>query len=155
PGLASQVPYQMLLQLRRQQKSFTEVSAWSLQPIAIDSDDGSPRLLQAGFVSGEGFDVLGVSAYLGRLLTPADDVRGGPAPGWPVVLGYDFWRDNFGGDPSVIGRQLKVSNTFVRVVGIAAPSFRGVWPGSETKLYLPFQFLAVVTGTDKINAPNS
>ena len=96
-----------------------------------------------------------MNAYLGRLLTPADDVRGGPAEGWPVVLSYGFWKDNFGGDPSIIGKQIKVSNTIVTVVGVAPPNFRGVWPGSETKLYLPFQFLTVVTGKDEINAPNS
>jgi hypothetical protein len=38
-----------------------------------------------------------MSTYLGRLLIPADDVRGGPAEGWPVVLSYGFWKDNYGG----------------------------------------------------------
>src|SRR5262245_57420181 len=155
PGRASSVPYQMLLQLRRQQKSFTEISAWSGRAIAMDTDDGASRLIAAGFVGGNGFEVLGMNAYLGRLLTPADDVRGGPAEGWPGVLSYGFWKDNFGGDPSIIGKQMKVSNTFVTFVGVAPPNFRGVWPGSETKLYLPFQFLTVVTGRDEINVPNS
>jgi predicted permease len=155
PGRASAVPYQMLLQLRRQQKSFTEISAWSRSPVAIDTDDGAPRLSSAGFVSGNSFEVLGMSPYLGRLFTPADDVRGGPAEGWPVVLSYGFWQDNFGGDPSIIGKQMKVSNAIVTVVGVVPPNFRGVWPGSETKLYLPFQFLTVVTGKDEINVPNS
>ena len=155
PSRASQVPYQMLLQLRRQQKSFTDISAWGNRPVAMDTDDGTPRMLWAGFVSGNGFEVLGMNAYLGRLVTPADDVRGGPAGGWPVVLSYGFWKDNFGGDPSIVGKQIKLSNTIVTVVGVAPQKFRGIWPGSETKLYLPFQFLTVVTGKDEINAPNS
>src|SRR5688572_26579823 len=83
---ASSIPYQMLLQLRRQQKSFTDISAWGNRPAAMDMDDGTPRMLGAAFVSGNGFEVLGMNAYLGRLVTPADDVRGGPAGGWPVVL---------------------------------------------------------------------
>src|SRR5262249_37671202 len=112
------------------------------------------RLISAGFISGESFEVLGMNAYLGRLLTPADDVRGGPADGWPVVLSYGFWKDNFGDDPSILGRQIKVSDSIVTVVGGAPRSFRGVWPGSDTKLYLPFQFLTVVIGSD-INAPDS
>jgi len=121
----------------------------------MDTDDGAPQLPAAAFISGNGFDVLGINAYLGRLLTPADDVRGGSAEGWPVVLSYGFWRDNLGGDPSIIGKQIKVSNNIVTVVGVTAPNFRGVWPGSETKLYLPFQFLTVLTGKDEINAPDS
>jgi predicted permease len=155
PSRASAVPYQMLLQLRRQQKSFTDISAWLIREVTMDTDDGAPRLPAAVFVSGNGFEVLGMKAYLGRLLTPADDVRGGPAEGWPVVLSYGFWRDNFGGDPSIIGKQIKVSNTIVTVVGVIAPNFRGVWPGSEAKLYLPFQFLTVLTGKDEINAADS
>jgi predicted permease len=145
----------MLLQLRRQQKSFTEISSWSSGLVTIDTDNGTPRMLMADFVGGNGFEVLGMNPYLGRLLTPADDVRGGPAEGWPVVLSYGFWKDNFGGDPSIVGKQVKVSNTIVTVVGVAPQKFRGVRPGSETKLYLPFQFLTIVTGKDEINAPNS
>jgi putative ABC transport system permease protein len=64
PGRASAVPYQMLLQLRRQQKSFTEISAWARSPVALDTDDGAPRLSSAGFVSGNSFEVLGMSPYL-------------------------------------------------------------------------------------------
>jgi predicted permease len=154
PGRASQVPYHMLLQLSRQQKSFTDISGWGSQPVTMEMDDGAPRLLAAGFVSGSSFEVLGMTAYVGRLLTPADDVRGGPAEGWPVVVSHGFWKDEFGGDPSILGRQIKVSNTAVTVVGVAPPNFRGVWPGSETKVYLPFQFLSVVMGKD-INAPDS
>jgi macrolide transport system ATP-binding/permease protein len=155
PSRASSVPYQMLLQLRRQQKSFTEISAWQNTPVAMDMDDGTARMLGAGFVSDNGFEVLGMNAYLGRLLTPADDVRGGPAEGWPLVLSYGFWKDSFGGDPSIVGKQIKLSNTIVTVVGVAPQNFRGVWPGSETKVYLPFQFLTVIAGKDEINAPNS
>ena len=155
PSRASAVPYQMLLQLRRQQKSFTEISAWSSRGVTMDTDDGAPRFIAASFVSGDGFEVLGMNAYLGRLLTPADDVRGGPAEGWPVVLSYGFWKDSFGGDPSTIGRPIKLSNNSVTVVGVAPQNFRGVWPGSETKVYLPFQFLTVVSGKDEINSPNS
>jgi predicted permease len=155
PSRASAVPYQMFLQLRRQQKSFTEISAWSGRAVAMGTEEGAGRMLVASFVTGNGFEVLGMNAYLGRLLTPTDDVRGGPAEGWSVVLSYGFWKDNFGGSPSVIGKQIKLSSAIVTVVGVAPPNFRGVWPGSETRLYLPLQFLTVVTGKDDINAPNS
>lgn len=145
---ASQMPYHMLLQLRRQQNSFTDISGWAVGNVAIDTGDGSPRMLAGGLVGGNGFQVLGMNAYLGRLLTPADDVRGGPPEGWPVVLGYGFWNDSFGADPSVIGRQIKVSNTAFTVVGVAPPAFRGLWPGSDTKIYVPLHFLSVLAGRE-------
>lgn len=152
---SSGIPYQMLLELRRQQRSFTDISAWQSNAVTMDASDGAPRLITADFASGNAFEVLGMEAYMGRLLTPADDVRGGPAEGWPVVLSYGFWNDSFGGDGSVIGKKIKLANTAVTVVGVAPQKFKGVRAGSETKLYLPFQFLTVVSGKDDINVPNS
>lgn len=149
------IPYQMAQQLRRQQKSVTDVSVWTGRNIALDSNEGEPRMLLAGLVSGNAFDVLGMSPQLGRLLTAADDVRGGPAEGWPVVLSYGLWKENFGADPSMIGRQIKLSNNILTVVGITPPEFRGVWPGSEFKLYAPIQFLTVLEGKDRINLPGT
>ncbi|HEY1342963.1 MAG TPA: ADOP family duplicated permease [Bryobacteraceae bacterium] len=154
PSRASSIPYHMLLQLRRQQNSLTDISAWSHATASIDTGDGSPRMLVIGLTGGNGFEVLGMSPYLGRLLAPADDVRGGPPEGWPVVLGYGYWKNNFGADPSVLGKQIKLSNTDCTIVGVAPPAFRGLWPGSDTTLYAPFQFLSVLAGRD-INAPDS
>jgi predicted permease len=151
---ASQVPYQMLLQLRRQQKSFADISGWGIGAVSMDTGDGSSRMLFVGLVTGNGFEVLGMNAHLGRVLTPDDDIRGGPAGGWPVVLGHGFWKDNFGADPSILGKQIKLSNTTVTIVGVTPQNFRGLWPGSDTKLYAPFQFLTVLTGRD-ISAPDS
>src|SRR5215471_7327524 len=61
--------------------------------------------------------------------------------------------NNFGADPSVLGKQIKLSNTTVTIVGVAAPGFRGLWPGWGVKLYLPFHFLSVLIGKD-IDAPD-
>jgi predicted permease len=151
---ASQVPYHMLSQLRRQQTSFTDISAWTINSVSMEEGDGSSRMLVAALASGNGFDVLGMNAHLGRLLSPADDVRGGPAEGWPVVLSYGIWKDNFGADPSIIGKRIKLSKAAFTIVGVTPPAFHGLWPGSEAKLYVPFQFLSVLAGHD-ISAPDS
>ena len=79
--------------------------------------DGNSDLTPALFVTGNAFDLLGVSAALGRLILPADDVRNGPLVG---VLGYDYWRKRFGGDPSVVGRTLRANGRPVTIVGVAA-----------------------------------
>jgi predicted permease len=155
PDSINAIPYHMLVQIRRQQKSFTDVSAWSFRRVTMDSHDGTPRMLNADLVGGNGFEVLGMNAYLGRPLNTDDDVRGGPSHGWSAVLGYDFWRDDYGGDPSIIGRQIKLSNAIVTVVGVAPPEFRGVRAGSETEVYLPLQFIPVLDGKDLINTPGS
>ncbi|MPY88948.1 MAG: FtsX-like permease family protein [Luteitalea sp.] len=156
-GSASLIPYRMLQQLRQQQRSFVDISAWSTPGnVHVEDQDGTLRKHVTGLVSGNSFALLGLRPRLGRLITPSDDVPGGPAVGWPVVLSDSFWRDRFGGDPGIIGAPLKVSGTVVTIVGVTPASFHGVWPGVEPKLYLPMQFLTVLfADLDDLNSPRS
>lgn len=62
------------------------------------------------------FTVFGVHPELGRFFTPADARRGStPA----IVISDAFWRQNFGADPKIIGRQLRLDGVGSTVVGIA------------------------------------
>src|SRR5439155_405081 len=125
------IPFKMIQQLRREQRSFIDLSAWRQESVAVSDRDGMRRWHQAGLVSGNGFAVLGTQPGLGRLIDESDDVPGGPAHGWPVVVSNGFWRDHFGADPRAIGTSLEVSGTFVTIVGVTSPSFHCVWPGIE------------------------
>ncbi|HEX3986052.1 MAG TPA: ABC transporter permease [Acidobacteriaceae bacterium] len=74
------------------------------------------------FVSGNFFQTFGVSAWMGRLLTPADDHEGAP----PVaVISYRTWLQHYGADRGVVGRSYLIDGHPFTVVGIAAPSFYG------------------------------
>ena len=148
------IPYHMVKELQRRQ-SFTGISIWTVRNASVETNEGMPRMVLAALPSGNGFDVLGLKPYLGRLLKPEDDIRGGPATGWSAVLGHGFWMENYGGDPAILGKQIRIANTLVTVVGIAPPAFRGVTAGSDTKVYLPFQFNVVMEGKDNINPPES
>ena len=99
------------------------------------------QLVPAVFVTGNTFDLLGVGPEYGRLIGPADDVRGGPLVG---VLGYDFWRSRFGGDPSVIGRTFKANGRPILIIGVAANGFRGVSLSTNPSLYIPVAVSAQV-----------
>jgi predicted permease len=151
----SVIPYRMLQQLRTQQHSFAEISAWRGDAVIMQDGEGTLRIYTAGLVSGNAFPLLGMRPYLGRLIAPSDDVRGGPAEGWPVVLSYGFWTDRFGADPQIIGKRITVSNVPVTIVGIAPPDFHGVWPGNDPKVYLPLQFVTAWLGKDVLNTPGS
>jgi predicted permease len=142
------VPYRLLLQLRRQQRSFVDVSAWRNTSVTVADRDGTFRRHTAGLVSGNGFELFGLRPHIGRLIASTDDVRGGPREGWPVVLSHGFWKDRYAGDPRVIGQTLTIANTIVTIVGVTPPSFQGVWPGFEPELYLPFRYLPVTSGVD-------
>ena len=96
--------------------------------------DGVSELATGVFVSGNAFDLFAVGAVAGRALLPADDVPNGPLV---AVLGYDYWRKRFGGDPSVVGRTFRANGRPVTIVGVMQKGFRGVTLGSNPSLYIP------------------
>src|ERR1700688_2587113 len=149
------MPYRMLQGLREEQSSFRNLSVWSSDQALIKDKDGSVQGYLAVMVSGNAFDVLRIQPYRGRLIAPYDDVRGGPPAGWPVVLSYGFWSDFYNRAPDIVGKQIKISDVPVTVVGIALPYFHGVWPGEEPKMYLPFQFAPVLVKQNVLDDPDS
>ena len=81
-------------------------------------------MVQGVFVDGGYFRTLGVRPVAGRLLSD-DDAR--LPNGQPVaVIGFWLWQRQFDGDPAVVGRDLIVSNTHVRIVGVAPSGFNGI-----------------------------
>ncbi len=151
----SYIPYHMLEQIRREQHSFSDISAWWLGEVTMLDNEGTLRAFHVGLVSGNAFPLFGMKPYIGRLIASGDDVRGGSSVGWPVVLSYGFWDDRFGADPQIVGKQITISNVPATVIGVAARDFRGVWPGDDIKMYLPLQFLNVLAREDLINSPAS
>ncbi len=81
-------------------------------------------------VSGNYFDVLGIRPALGRFFHAADEHGLGSAPF--VVLSYDFWDRQFGRDPQVAGKVVKLNQHPFTVIGVAPKGFSGTdiifWP---------------------------
>jgi predicted permease len=140
---SSFMPYRMLQALRERQSSFRDLSAWDGDQVLMKDKEGAVRGYFAVTVSGNAFDLLGVQPYRGRLIATYDDVRGGAQSGWPVVLSYGFWNEFYNRDPNIVGKQIKVSDVPVTIVGITPPDFHGVWPGNEPKMYMPVQIETV------------
>ena len=91
-------------------------STWS----AILEDGDQPTRVEHAGVSGTFFEALQVQPVLGRLLTPADDVRGGADV---AVLSHAAWQRRFGADPGIVGRTLRLDGDLATVVGVAPPGF--------------------------------
>ena len=96
--------------------------------------EGIAEIASAIFVTGNAFDVLGVSVLHGRPLQPADDVFNGPLV---AVLGHDYWKTRFGADPGVVGRTVRVNTRPATIVGVAEPGFRGTNVAANPSLYFP------------------
>ena len=92
-----------------------EFSSWTL---TLQTAEGADRI-DVGLVTGNYFDVLGLSPVLGRLTGPRDDGAGVPPV---IVLTYETWLKRFGGDPSIVGRQVRVDRTSATVIGVVQPA---------------------------------
>src|SRR5262245_9547942 len=86
-------------------------------------------------VSGEYFQVLGVNAVAGRLLTVADNQKPGAHP--VVALSYSFWRRRFAGDVSVIGKSITLKGQPFTIIGVAPPEFFGESVGRAPDIWAP------------------
>lgn len=94
-------------------------TAARFRPMAIEYGD-SAELLRAGAVSGNLFDVLGVSPLRGRLIQPADATSGAAKV---VVLTFELWRDRFEQRPEFLGSRLRLNGEPHEVIGILPKGF--------------------------------
>jgi predicted permease len=81
------------------------------------------RLMFGTFVTGNFFHVLGVTATVGRTLTPADD---GPSAAPVIVLSDRGWSRLFARDRAVLGRRLLIGEATFEIVGVMPEQFRGL-----------------------------
>ncbi|OLE79020.1 MAG: hypothetical protein AUF76_17850 [Acidobacteria bacterium 13_1_20CM_2_65_9] len=113
-------------EIRSQQQAFSSLFAWGVTQWDL-SPEGEVALARGLYVSGRFFDVLGVHAHIGRMLTEADDPKGCGSPG--AVLSHDFWQVWYGGNPGVIGQSIMLDRRRFDVIGVAQPGFFGVEVG--------------------------
>jgi predicted permease len=106
------------------------------------------RPLLAEYVTGSYFSTLGVRAFSGRVLTPADDRPSAPPV---VVLSHRTWQDVYGADGSIIGSTLAVQDHSFTVVGVAAPEFFGdTVRAYRPDMWLPLQQEPMVAGSGSL-----
>ncbi len=119
--------------IRQEQQAYSGVLAWSAARFNL-TNGGEPRFAEGLYVSGDFFRVLGVNPVLGRTFTTADDSASCAAA---AVISYSFWQREFGGDPEVLGRKLRLDGYAVPVIGVTPPSFFGVEVGYRYDAAIP------------------
>ncbi|HVH69802.1 MAG TPA: ABC transporter permease, partial [Candidatus Dormibacteraeota bacterium] len=92
-------------------------------------------------VSGNYFEVLGVRPWIGRLFTYQDDLTPGAHP--VAVLSYGYWQTRFGGDASIIGKQILLDAKPMTVIGVTPPDFYGTQIASSPQIRLPMMMATV------------
>ncbi|HWL39790.1 MAG TPA: ABC transporter permease [Gemmatimonadaceae bacterium] len=91
---------------------------------------GDPQRLESSVVTHDLLPILGVQPVLGRLFTAAEEAEGAAGP---VVLSYGVWQTQFGGDPSIVGRQIVLDGNPRIVIGVMPREFR--FPNREVALW--------------------
>jgi putative ABC transport system permease protein len=109
--------------------SVDEVSAFRTLEQNLIIGDGAAEPIETALVTASAFRVTQVAPLLGRVLVEADE-QPGAAP--VIVVGYDVWRQRFGGDPQVIGRTVRLGRDQAVIVGVmpdhyAFPSVHSLW----------------------------
>lgn len=133
-GSYNLMSYPICRDLQQQDRFFEGVLCRAATTVNL-STGGEHKPAAVEIVSGSYFPVLGVNAALGRVLGNDDDGTPGANP--VVVLSYDFWKTQFAGAPDVIGRKVLVNQNPMTVIGVAAPSFRGIDVGEVPSLWIP------------------
>jgi putative ABC transport system permease protein len=120
--------------IQRQQQAFSGLIAWSAKPFDL-SREGKARYKEGLFVNGDFFSVLQVPAVVGRVFTAQDDQPNCGAPA--AVIGYSFWQSEFGGDPGVLNRTVRLDSHVFPIIGVTAPEFFGVEIGHRFDVAVP------------------
>lgn len=128
--------------MRSRTKTLAGVTAFA-GPLDVDfSGNGPANIAQGEYVSGDYFSTVGAKTILGRPLGPADDAAtASPA----IVLDYRYWQRTFGGDPSAVGRTVRLNNVAAAIVGVAEPSFTGLTPGKGQDFFMPLSLVRSVS----------
>ncbi len=122
-------------------KSFQDIAAYGGGfGVQVDRNGQSTRG-NGHYVSGNYFSVLAVRPLHGRLLAPADDVSGASPV---IVLEYNYWQKQFGGDPNAVGTSINLNGVSFNIVGVTAPEFFGITPGSRPNMWTPLHVVEVL-----------
>lgn len=137
PGERSLLGYEEFTHLRDRSKTMSGVCASQLPlerwPVRIAG--GQQEQARGRLISENYFTVFGVQPALGRLFMRSDASAVGKDP--YAVISYDYWQRRFGGSHSVLGTIIRIRNTALVIIGVAAPGFRGETAGQDPDVWLP------------------
>src|SRR5205807_6777672 len=114
----------------KDQKLFDALMTYQTTQFNLSSGGTADRV-RGAFITRDFTKVLGIQPILGRTFTADEDRPKGPAV---VILSAQIWRDRFGGDRGIIGRNIRLDGTLRTIIGIMPPE--ASFP-SEMQLWVP------------------
>jgi putative ABC transport system permease protein len=107
------------LEFKERNRSFDSVGAYNAGAVNLGTEE-RPRRVNYALVTPGLMDALAVPPLRGRLFTEADSKPGAEDVG---IVSYETWRDDFGGEESLLGRVIRIDGVPTRIVGIMPPGY--------------------------------
>jgi predicted permease len=130
-GANGQISYMDFEELRPAQQSFEYLAAYLNGSTVNVTVDGAPRRYTGAYVTEDFLPSLGVSPAQGRAFTAADNQPGAEKV---ALIGHGIWERDFGGDPKIVGKGVRVNGTPATIIGVMPRGF--AFPINE-ELWIP------------------
>jgi predicted permease len=123
------VSYREYIEVVERVRAFEGLAASASGSATISDTDGpgergdsgpAPERVRRTFVTAATFDVLGREPALGRGFHAPDELPGATAV---TILSDGLWRDRFAGDPSILGKTIRIDDVPTTIVGVMPPRF--------------------------------
>ena len=118
---------------RANQRAFTDIAAATYINLTL-TGTGEPERFPGALVSANFFPLLGIQPVLGRNIAPDEDRPGGNDV---VLLSWDTWHRNFGGDPKVLGRTARLNGRVHTIIGVMP---RGIHHPYQAQMWVPLAY---------------
>jgi predicted permease len=129
------------LAYKERAKSFSTMAGGMNDTLNLLIND-EPEGVQTARVTANYFTVLGVGPALGRTFLPNDEEPGSDNV---AVLSHQLWRNRFGADPAIIGREIRLNDRLYQVVGVLPEDFRTPPNTAFGRVFIPYVMPKVAT----------
>ena len=132
PSLSANYP--LLERYRATLTSFEAITAYNTRQFKVSTGAGA-ELVEGQYAAGNYHAVLGVPIALGRGFIADSDQPDDTSS--VAVISDGYWTRRFGRDPNVIGTTIVAQGRTVSILGVTAPGFHGMRPGTQIDVTLP------------------
>jgi predicted permease len=122
---------------------FSAVAGYEVNGFGLEAN-GVTRPVWGSEVSGQYFEVVGIKAFLGRLLERSDDDH--PGASESAVLSWSAWKSDFAADPNIVGTKVRIDKLPYTIVGVTPEGFYGTEKIGQIDIYVPMANEASLDG---------
>jgi predicted permease len=121
-------------------RSFQNMVAYDTwaKNVSFGESAGQPEQTEVGLVPAAYFEILGIRPIFGRLFSEDENQEG---RNYVAAISAQLWRNRFAGDPSVLGRKIRINGEPYTVVAVM-PDVIPAWvePGRHSEIWTPFPY---------------